>query len=434
MPGEAVSVSGVRGVRFQSLNAGRLPPNAIQKYRFFQKERERDTSMIRFDEVSKVFGGEHVAVDRLTATVEDGQLAVIIGPSGCGKTTTLQMVNRLIEPTSGRIYVNERDHSSFDAVKLRRTMGYVIQEIGLFPHMTVGQNITIVPDLEGWSQSDKTERARELIDMVGMDPGVYLDRYPRELSGGQQQRIGVLRALAVDPDILLMDEPFGALDPLTRDQLQDELTDLQERVKKTILFVTHDMDEALKMGDMILMMQEGKLLQFETPEEILRNPNNEFIAEFIGAERMILSPLDVQVKEVMFATVPEVREATTLGEAVRAMREADTDYVFVVDGRGKFVGLADAPTLGELMDEQGKELEVGEAPLNPTCIEQRDNIMEAVHLLVERESDVIGVVDKGRRPTGTFTRGSLPRILADKVWPRDAAATHSAAEEAGGSQ
>ncbi len=385
--------------------------------------------VITFDNVSKIFDGEHVAVDQLSGTVEEGQLVVLIGPSGCGKTTTLQMVNRLVEPTSGTIYVNDQDHSTFDPVKLRRTMGYVIQEIGLFPHMTVGQNITVVADLEGWDRDKKEERARDLIDMVGMDPDIYLQRYPRELSGGQQQRIGVLRALAVDPDILLMDEPFGALDPLTRDQLQDELADLQERVKKTILFVTHDMDEALKMGDGIMMMQEGRLLQFDTPEEILKDPNNQFIAEFIGAERMILSPLDVPVKEVMLNNVPEMKQNDSLETCLRAMQDADSDYVSVVDDRGKLVGMMSADSLQEMVDDRGRDSAVGEAPLNNTRVQQRDNIMEAVHLLVETDSDVIAVVDKGKRPVGTFTRGSLPQILTEKIWPRDAAATHNAAEE-----
>ncbi len=385
--------------------------------------------MITFDNVSKVFDGEHIAVDELSGTVEEGQLVVLIGPSGCGKTTTLQMVNRLVEPTSGTIYVNERDHSTFDPVKLRRTMGYVIQEIGLFPHMTVGQNITIVPDLEGWDSELKSERAHDLIDMVGMDPDIYLDRYPRELSGGQQQRIGVLRALAVDPDILLMDEPFGALDPLTRDQLQDELTDLQDRVKKTILFVTHDMDEALKMGDAIMMMQQGKLLQFATPDEMLQDPNNEFIAEFIGAERMILSPLEVPVKDVMRGSVPEVEENATLDACLRAMQDAESDYASVVDGRGKLVGMLNADRLQKLVDDRGRNLAVGEAPLNHTSIQQRDNLMEAVHRLVEEDCDVIAVVDRGKRPVGTFSRASLPQILADKIWPRDAAATHNDNEQ-----
>jgi len=376
--------------------------------------------VITFENVSKVYDGEHLAVDELSFKADEGELIVLIGPSGCGKTTTLQMINRLVEPTSGKIMVNGQDHSSFDPVELRRTMGYVIQEIGLFPHMTVGGNITVVPDLEGWSSDEKKQRARELLDLVGMDPDTYHDRFPAELSGGQQQRIGVLRALAVDPDILLMDEPFGALDPLTRSQLQDELTSLQERVKKTIIFVTHDMDEALKIADRIVLMKEGERVQFASPDEMLKNPANDFVAEFVGTERLIKSPMEVSLNNVMLSALPQVERGNTLKECLEIMKDKNTDYVSVVDDDDKFVGIGSADKIRRMMDDEGEDVSIGDSSLKRASIPQEANILEAVHLLAESEDEVLTVLDSENQPVGTFARGSLPRILVDELWPLDA--------------
>jgi osmoprotectant transport system ATP-binding protein len=223
--------------------------------------------LIQFENVSKHYGN-NVVVDRLNLDVEQGNLVTLIGASGCGKTTTLKMVNRIIEPTSGKIVVNGENVLKQDPVQLRRGIGYVIQQIGLFPNMTISENITVVGQLLGWSKSRMLSRAEELLSLVDMEPATYMNRYPNELSGGQQQRIGVLRALAADPEIILMDEPFGALDPITRDQLQNEFKTLQTQLHKTILFVTHDMDEALKMADTIVLMRDGKLVQAASPEDI----------------------------------------------------------------------------------------------------------------------------------------------------------------------
>ena len=255
--------------------------------------------MVIFEEVTKIYPGNVKAVDSLCLKVKRGELVVLIGPSGCGKTTTLKMVNRLIEPSSGKIFLAGTDTDELDAVELRRQIGYVIQNIGLFPHKTVASNIAVVPRLKKWSPKDVDKRVDELLGMVGMEPKLYRNRFPNELSGGQQQRIGVLRALAAEPEVMLMDEPFGALDPITRDQLQDELKRLQQRLHKTIIFVTHDMDEALKIADKIVIMKDGLILQAASPEEILQQPANDFVRHFIGEDRLIRRPEQVLVSEVM---------------------------------------------------------------------------------------------------------------------------------------
>lgn len=244
--------------------------------------------MLKFNHVTKIYEGGTKAVNDLDLHIKKGEFVVFIGPSGCGKTTTMKMVNRLHDVTEGKIYVEGEDIYDKDVVELRRSIGYVIQQIGLFPHMTIAENIALVPKLLGWPTDKRFERAEELLQLVQMGPE-YLNRYPDELSGGQQQRIGVLRALAADPPLILMDEPFGALDPITKDSLQDEFKQLQQDLGKTIVFVTHDMDEAIKLADRIVIMRAGEIVQVDTPDEILRNPANEFVQEFIGKHRLITS-------------------------------------------------------------------------------------------------------------------------------------------------
>ncbi|HST06307.1 MAG TPA: ATP-binding cassette domain-containing protein [Chloroflexia bacterium] len=246
--------------------------------------------MITFEHVSKTYpshnGGELVrAVNDLNVQVDEGELCVLIGPSGSGKTTAMRMVNRLVIPTEGRISVNGQDNSTMDPVLLRRSIGYVIQQVGLFPHLTVAENVGIVPRLLGWEKSKRRERANELLELVGLPPAKFADRHPRQLSGGQQQRVGVARALAADPEIILMDEPFGAVDPITRKQLQRELRRIQSEVHKTILFVTHDISEAFLLADRIVLMYRGRLIQNGTPAELLRHPVSEFVTDFIGEDQ-----------------------------------------------------------------------------------------------------------------------------------------------------
>jgi osmoprotectant transport system ATP-binding protein len=245
--------------------------------------------MIEFREVSKTYPGtETSVVNDLSFEVLDGEVCVLVGPSGCGKTTTMRMINRLIEPTDGEILIDGKPNTSMSGTQLRRKIGYAIQQIGLFPHRTIADNIATVPNLVGWDKSRIKNRVNELLELVGLDPSDYRDRYPAELSGGQQQRVGVARALAADPPIMLMDEPFGAVDPITRERLQDEFLNIQKDIKKTIVFVTHDIDEAIKMGDKIAILKQGGVLaQYDTPENILSNPNSEFVSSFVGGDRVL---------------------------------------------------------------------------------------------------------------------------------------------------
>ncbi|MBU8729064.1 ABC transporter ATP-binding protein [Cytobacillus oceanisediminis] len=241
--------------------------------------------MIRFDNVSKQYGDGTKAVDSINLHIKEGEFFVIIGPSGSGKTTVLKMINRLIPLTSGTISIKGKRISDYDIHELRWDIGYVLQQIALFPHMTIAENIAIVPELKNWEQGKIKERIDELLGMVGLEPDIYRSRRPHELSGGQQQRVGVTRALAANPPIILMDEPFSALDPISREKLQDDLIHLQKKIEKTIVFVTHDMKEALKLGDRICVMKDGKIVQVGTPEELLANPEDDFVRQFVGEER-----------------------------------------------------------------------------------------------------------------------------------------------------
>ncbi|MGE7873762.1 ABC transporter ATP-binding protein [Bacillus paramycoides] len=238
--------------------------------------------MIQFNHVSKSYEDGTKAVDSLHIEIKKGEFFVLIGPSGCGKTTTMKMINRLIETTEGSILIDGKDIQQYNINELRWNIGYVLQQIALFPHMTIAENIAVVPEMRKWSKKKIQERVDELLNMVGLDPDVYRDRMPDELSGGQKQRVGVVRALAANPKIVLMDEPFSALDPLSREQLQKDIVQLQKKIQKTIVFVTHDMQEALSLGDRICIMREGKVVQLDTPEGIIHNPKNEFVEEFIG--------------------------------------------------------------------------------------------------------------------------------------------------------
>ena len=245
--------------------------------------------MIEFRQVSKTYPGSATSVvNDLSFEILEGEICVLVGPSGCGKTTTMRMVNRLIEPTEGEILIDGEPNTAMSGTQLRRKMGYAIQQIGLFPHRTIAENIATVPSLLGWDKQRTRGRVDELLELVGLDPDDYRDRYPAELSGGQQQRVGVARAMAADPPIMLMDEPFGAVDPITRERLQDEFLSIQQNIKKTIVFVTHDIDEAIKMGDKIAILKQGGFLaQYDTPENILSNPNSEFVASFVGNDRIL---------------------------------------------------------------------------------------------------------------------------------------------------
>ena len=294
--------------------------------------------MIRLESVTKRYGGE-VAVDNLSLEIADGELCVLVGPSGCGKTTTMKMINRLIEPTSGTIELDGTDVMSLSAVELRRRIGYVIQQVGLFPHLTVADNVATVPRLLKWDKARIKARVGELLELVGLDPAQFGRRYPSELSGGQRQRAGVARALAADPPVLLMDEPFGAIDPITRERLQGEFLRLQQEVRKTIVFVTHDIEESVRMGDRIaILAQGGHLQQYDTPAKILGSPATPFVADFVGADRG-LRRLTVTGIEVADLDKPPVVQAdSSLAEARRAMDADDSRWAVVVDTDGRLRG------------------------------------------------------------------------------------------------
>jgi osmoprotectant transport system ATP-binding protein len=281
--------------------------------------------MIEFRGVSKTYpGSDRPVVDDLSFEILEGEICVLVGPSGCGKTTTMRMVNRLIEPTEGEILIDGEPNTQMSGTRLRRKIGYAIQQIGLFPHRTIAENIATVPSLLGWDKQRIRGRVDELLELVGLDPDEYRDRYPAELSGGQQQRVGVARAMAADPPIMLMDEPFGAVDPITRERLQDEFLNIQQDIKKTIVFVTHDIDEAIKIGDKIAILKQGGLLaQYDAPENILSDPNSEFVASFVGSDR-ILKRLsltrvgDMQLEPADNGTegLPRISEQLTVRDAL----------------------------------------------------------------------------------------------------------------------
>ena len=261
--------------------------------------------MIRFDDVHKTYPDGTHAVRGLDFEVEAGTTTVFVGPSGCGKTTTMKLVNRLEEPTEGAVYYDGTNVQELEATELRRQIGYVIQDIGLFDHMTVGENIATVPQLRGWDKERIDERVDELLDLMGLPAEEYRDQHPTELSGGQQQRVGVARALAAGPDVILMDEPFGALDPITREELQDEFLEIQREIETTIIFVTHDINEALKMGNKIAVMNEGKCVQYDTPAALLDNPETKFVKEFIGPDRTLKQLRVLPVEKIMQSDIPE---------------------------------------------------------------------------------------------------------------------------------
>ncbi|MGB6406396.1 MAG: betaine/proline/choline family ABC transporter ATP-binding protein [Planococcus donghaensis] len=294
--------------------------------------------MIRFENVTKRFSDGTEALKDISLVLPTHQLTAIIGPSGCGKTTLMKMINKLEKPTEGSIYIDEKPINDMDEVQLRRSIGYVIQRIGLFPHMTISDNVALVPKLLEWSKEKKEERVRELLQLVGLDPEVYMERYPLELSGGQQQRVGVVRALAGDPNIVLMDEPFSALDPISREQLQDELRNLQQTINKTIVFVTHDMDEALKIADTIIVMRAGKVEQTGTPQQLIDNPANEFVQNFIGIERISQKRTFGERKLVEFLSIftsdwsgefKEISAESTFEDAFAKLDENDQEYLAI---------------------------------------------------------------------------------------------------------
>ena len=325
------------------------------------------------------------AVDNITLEIPAGEIVMLVGPSGCGKTTTMKMVNRLIEPTSGRIFIGDDDVTRRNPDELRRHIGYVIQGAGLFPHLTVSDNIAIVPRLLKWDKKRISSRIDELLDMVNLEPAQYRDRYPRELSGGQQQRVGVARALAADPSVLLMDEPFGAVDPITRQQLQDELLRLQEELRKTIVFVTHDFDEAVKLGDKIAILQQGsKIAQYDTPEEILANPADDFVRGFVGHGAALKQLTLTRVRDVELNEAAVARVGGDPTEAIRAAQAIGREHVIVLDDQDRpqrwmsLDDLADRQSLGDVRRDENLET----VSLASTLNDALDSMLTSSHGVV----------------------------------------------------
>jgi len=352
-------------------------------------------TMIRLENLTKIFAAQdEPAVDDLSMEIYEGEIVVFVGPSGCGKTTTMKMINRIIEPTSGRIFLQGEDVTEANPDNLRRRMGYVIQQIGLFPHMTIADNIATVPRMLGWENKRTSDRIDELLETVGMDLS-YRDRYPKELSGGQRQRIGVARAMAADPPVLLMDEPFGAIDPITRDRLQDEFLRLQQEIKKTIVFVTHDIDEAIKMGDRIAILRtQSKIAQYDTPERILTDPADDFVEDFIGAgasiKRLRLSTVgDIETADWPVAKLSDGRE-----EVREKVHSSGRDYVLLLDDRERPKRWVSAEHL-----ERSTPLEEAGRPA-VAIVESNSNLYNTLDTMITAYKGSAVLVDDGGRYKG----------------------------------
>ncbi len=369
---------------------------------------------IEFDHVSKHYDAASRkrgagAVEDLSLTIPAGRICVLVGPSGCGKTTTLKMVNRLIEPTAGRILIDGVDITQTDVTELRRGIGYVIQQVGLFPHQTISQNVATVPRLLGWDQPRRQRRSDELLTLVGLDPGKYGDRYPSQLSGGERQRVGVARALAADPPVMLMDEPFGAVDPIVRERLQNEFLRLQEDMAKTILFVTHDIDEAIKMGDLVVVMQQGgKIAQIGAPAELLAEPASEYVARFVGADRGLKRLSLYRVGDVSLEPAPMARPGEEVALVRRRAQAEEATFVLLVDEAERPIGwleVADLPASGALEPDAAD-------PMSP-ILDRRDTLKDATSRLLDEEVGSGIVVDRSGRVLGLLT------LAAVMEWMRD---------------
>jgi osmoprotectant transport system ATP-binding protein len=367
--------------------------------------------MIKLDNLTKVFetpSGSTVAADHINMEVPQGEICILLGPSGCGKTTTLKMINRIIPATSGKVFIDDKDTTSLDTVTLRRNIGYVIQQIGLFPNMTVEENICVVPKLLGWNDAKAKKRAAELLEILALDPAVFLKRYPKELSGGQQQRIGVARALAADPPVMLMDEPFGAIDPINREIIQDEFLKMQETLRKTVMFVSHDIDEAVKMGDKVAIFREGKLEQFDSPDNILAHPANSFIADFVGTDRTLKRLRLLIVGEAMNAQAPSVKAEDDLDKAVTLMEEHGQDSIVMVGPRGRARGVV---YLTEAKENRGT---CGEhhSGLKAT-VDIKEDLRSAVSLMFTHDVTWLACVDDDGFYKGYITQRGITHILGE---------------------
>lgn len=366
--------------------------------------------MIQFQKVCKKFKGRSVISD-LSFEIDDGCLLVIIGASGCGKTTTLKMINRLINPTSGKILIDGEDISRKNVIELRRDMGYVIQQTGLFPHLTVRKNIEMIPRVQKKDPTQIESRTAELMRMVDLDASRFLNRYPSELSGGQQQRVGVARAFATDPKIVLMDEPFSALDPITREGLQDELLTLQAKLKKTIVFVTHDMGEAIKLADRMIIMDRGQLIQYDTPENILKNPVNEFVSQFVGKKRIWNSPNFIKAQDIMIENPVECSTSLSLFRCLERMRSQKVDSLMVVED-GILCGIL---TAAQALAQPDRSVNAGCAMTKDILhVSPKDTILDVLNLINKHRISTVPVLDDYGHLEGLITRSSLVATMSSQ--------------------
>ena len=370
--------------------------------------------MVEFKNVSKIYPGGKVAVENINLHIERGEFVCFIGTSGGGKTTTLRMINGMLIPTDGDITVDGKNIHDIDPIELRRSIGYVIQNIGLMPHMTIRDNITLVPKLLKWPKEKRDARAKELIKMVEL-PEEFLDRYPSELSGGQQQRIGVIRALAANQQIILMDEPFGALDPLTREALQRLVKRLQQQMGRTIIMVTHDMDEAIRLADRIVIMDQGHIIQNASPDDVLTHPANEFVANLIGPERLRQAKVNhLTAAEIMRPNPIKIHAQQNLGDALNQMHQYHVDSLMVVDDEDHLTGILDLKTL---RNQQQPQLIIDDMKhAVPVKIKEDERLQMITEPLLERTWEYVPVVDEQNHLKGIITRSALVDVIYDAVW------------------
>ncbi len=367
--------------------------------------------MIQIEEVVKKYPGmQRPAVDRLNLSIEEGEICTFVGPSGCGKTTTLKMINRVIEPTGGKIYVDGENVIDQDPNELRKKIGYVIQKIGLFPHYSVYDNIAIVPRLLGWEEERVEKRVVELLELMNLDPDENRDKFPKALSGGQSQRVGVARAMAADPPVMLMDEPFGAVDPITRNQLQNEFLKLQKKVEKTICFVTHDIDEAIKMGDKIAIMDQGQLVQFDTPENILFSPANEFVEEFVGSDRSLKVLNLLRATKVMRSNIKRVKKNAEIDEIKKYFSHPDKNRIMIEDDDKKVVGYIAKEDLDKISTARGWNRAIR---IFPTFLNEHNTLKDAMSEMLQHNIGALPVMSKDEKFLGIVTFADMRSYIGE---------------------
>jgi osmoprotectant transport system ATP-binding protein len=367
--------------------------------------------LIEFKDIVKKYRTKTI-IKPFSLEIEAGQLVVFIGPSGCGKTTLLKMINKLIQPTSGKIFVNGTDISTMNPIELRRNIGYVIQNTGLFPHMTIKENLELIPKLKGEEPASIANKTEELLELVGLDAKEFLHRYPKELSGGQQQRIGVARAFSTNSDIILMDEPFSALDPVTRSSLQDELFQMQKELNKTIIFVTHDMDEAIKIADKICILKDGDILQYDTPENILKNPANDFVEEFIGKRRVWNNPELLMAEDIMIPNPVKITSRRTVLQAIEIMKDNKVDSLMVTDKNNILKGLVTLKSIQLLNRTAAIEMIMEQ---NVLSVSQDANLISVLATMNEHKIGYVPVVNSTKQLIGLITRSSILSALSSQL-------------------